>query len=112
MHAATPVEAANGLSVPPPLHFLRPLLCEMVLPERLERTHDLAVHQSGPERIELTGDRSHRGFVEQREAPRDVALEDQTSCFRDPANGRGSGLAIRARFDGSLSPLSGAGEVA
>jgi hypothetical protein len=39
-------------------------------------------------------------------------LENQAACLRDPANGCGSGLAIRAHLRGSLRLLSCALEVA
>jgi hypothetical protein len=112
MDTAAPVEAPNRLSVPPALHRLRPFLGEIVLPERLQRTHHLAVHQSGPERIELAGHRRGRCFVEQREASRDIALQDEAPCLRDTSDRRGSRVTTRARLDGSPGPLSCALEIA
>jgi hypothetical protein len=58
------METPHWVSVPPALHRLCPLLGEVVLPERMKRTDHLAVHQSGPEGIELAGDRRGRRFVE------------------------------------------------
>ena len=109
---AASVETPNRLSVPPALHRRRPLLREVVLPERLERAHHLAVHQSGPEGIEFAGDRRRGRFVEQRETSRDVALQDEAACLRDPSDGRGSRVVTGARLDGSPGPVSGVLEIA
>ena len=112
MDTAASVETPDRLSVPPALHRRRPLLREVVLPERLERTHHLAVHQSGPEGIEFAGDGRRGRFVEQRETSRDIALQDEAACLRDPADGRGSRVVACAGLDGSPGPVSGVLEIA
>jgi hypothetical protein len=82
------------------------------LPERLERTDHLAVHQSCPKRIEVARDRRRGRFVEQRETSRDIALQDEAACLRDPSDGRGSGVVTCTRLDGAPGPVSGVLEIA
>src|SRR5687768_15746683 len=63
--AAAAVDAAYGLAVTPPLHRLGPLFREVVLRERLQCAHELAVDDPRREGIEFAGDGSHAGFVEE-----------------------------------------------
>ncbi len=103
--AAASVDAPHGLSLPPALHRLRPLLGQVVLRERLQRAHDLAVDDPGGEGIELAGDRGHARFVEEPEPLRDVAFEDQAAGLGDPADGGRGRRALRADLDGAAGPL-------
>ena len=89
MNAAASVDAPHGLSLPPALHRLRPLLGQVVLRERLQRAHDLAIDDPGGEGIELTGDRRDGRFVEEAQPPRDIAFEDQAAGLGDTTEGGG-----------------------
>ena len=70
----------------------------------LQRTHEFAVHDSGREWIEIAGDRRHSGFVEQRKALLDIAVQDEQARFCDTADGARRRVALRAHFDGTTRP--------
>ena len=81
--------------MPPPFHGLGPFLGEVVLGERLQRTHELAVDDAREKRVELAGDGGHRRFVEKGEALRDFAIEDEAARLRDSAHGRCGWVMLR-----------------
>src|SRR3954466_5508560 len=51
--SATPMETADGVGLAPPLHRLRPLLRDVVLPQALQSAHEFAVDDAGRQWIEL-----------------------------------------------------------
>ena len=109
---AASVEAADGLSLAPALHGCRPLLGQVVLRERLQRTHELAIDKPGEERVEFAGDHGHGRFVEKPQALGDVAFEDEAACLGDPTHGGSGRIALRTDVDGAPGPLPSALEVA
>ena len=111
MHAASPVETAHRLPVPPSLHLFRPLLGEVVLPEGLKRADHFAIDNPGPEGTDLTRDRRDRGFVEQRDASRDVPFEDKAARLRHAADRGGCRIAPGTQVDRPPRPVSRRGEV-
>ena len=106
------MEAPDRLSPAPPLHGCRPLLGLIILRERLERTHQLAVDKPGEERVEFAGDHGHGRFVEKPQALGDVAGQDDAPCLGDPAHGGSGRIALRTDIDGAPGPLPSALEVA
>ena len=112
MHAAASVDTSHGLTLAPPFHGLRPLLGKVVLRDRLKSTDHLAVDHARGERIEFTGHRRDRRFVEEIQSARDLALQDEAARLRNPAERRGRRIAARAHVDGSTGPLPSASEIA
>ena len=112
VHAAASVDAPHGLSVAPSFHGLRPFLGDVVLRQCLKRAHHLAVDDSRGERIELTRHRCDGGLVEQVQAARDLALQDQAARLSDATKGRCRVVAACAHVDGYTCPLPGARKVA
>ena len=112
MDAAAAVDAPDGLPVAPPLHRRRPLLGQVVLRERLQRAHQLAVDDPRGEGIELAGDRGHGRFVEEPQALLDVAVQDEAAGLGHPAHGGSSRIALRADVDGLPGPIPSTLEVA
>ncbi len=111
MNAAASVNASHRSPLPPSLHGLRPLLGQVVLRDRLQRTYELAVHDSGEEGIELAGDRDDGRFIEQLEALLDVAIQDEAARLRDSADRGRGGIVLRAQLDRASGPLASCGEV-
>jgi hypothetical protein len=70
------MEAADRLPLVPPFHGFRPLLGNVVLPKCLQSTHQFAIDHARRERIDLSRDRRHGGFIQQFKAPSDIALQD------------------------------------
>ena len=112
MHTAAPVQAPDGVRPAPSLHRLGPLFGDVVLGEPLKSADELAVHEPGRERIEVTGDRRHSHLVEQRQAVRDVAVQDAQPSRRHPPDRACRGVARGTDVDGALGPLPSAVEVA
>ena len=112
MHPAASVEAADGVRLAPPLHRLGPLLGHVIQGEALQGAHQLAVHDSGRQRIELPGDRRHPGLVEQRQPLGDIAVQDEQAGFGHSADGARRRVTPRTHVDGAPGPLPGAGHVA
>ena len=112
VHATAPMEAPDRIRPAPSLHRFGPLLGDVVLRESLQGADELAVHQPGRERIELPGDRRHSHLVEQRQAFRDIAVQDAQPSCRHLSDGAGRSVASRAHRDGALGPLPSAREVA
>ena len=83
------------------------LLCEA-----LERADHLAVDDAGRQRIDLTGNGGHRSFVEQLDARRHIALQNQAPRLGDASERGRRGLVNRPDVDRATSPLSRALEVA
>ena len=105
MHAAASVDAADASPKPPTLHRLRPLLREVVLRDGLKRADQLAIDETRHEWVELTGHRGDGGLIEQPEALRDVASEDQAARLRDPADGGCRRIVPHPDVDRTPSPL-------
>ena len=80
--------------------------------EALQGAHELAVDDTGRQRIEVTGHGRHPGLVEQRQTLPDVAVQDEQPGFGDPADGRRRGIARRTDVDGLPGPVPGGGQVA
>ena len=83
MHAAAPVEAAEGAAGPPPFHRIGPLGRHLVQRQALRRAHELTQHHPGGEVVDLAGEQQRADVFELGETVGEVAGED-----RDP--GRGS----------------------
>jgi hypothetical protein len=109
--AAAAMDAAYRLAAAPPLHRPSPLLGQVILPERLERAHQLAVDNPSREGIEFAGDRGHGRFIEEAQALRDIALQDKAAGLSHSAHGGSSRIAPRADIDGLPSPLPSTREV-
>ena len=106
VHSATPVEAPDGIRLAPPFHRLGPLLGDVVLRETLQCAHELAVHDAGRERIEVTGDRRHPGLVEERQTLLDIAVEDAQPCLGHLSDGACGRVTLRAHFDRRGAPTA------
>ena len=109
---ATAVKAPDRVGLAPPLHRLGPLLGHVVLGEALQGADELAVHDARRERIELSGDRRHPRFVEQRQSLLDVAVHDEQPCLGDPTDGARRRVTYRSHLDGAPRPLPSTGHVA
>src|SRR6185503_1631192 len=73
--ATAPVQAADGAHLGPALHGPGPLLRQIVLRERLQRAHDLAVDHPGRHRIDLAREHRDAGLVEGLEPVADLAAD-------------------------------------
>ena len=109
MDPTAPVEAPDGIGLAPTLHRLGPLLGHVVLGEALQGAHQLAVDDPCRERIEVPGDRCHPGFVEQRQALLDIAVQDEQPCLCHPSDGACRRVIGRTDLDRPPSPHPGAG---
>ena len=112
VHAAATTEAADGVRPAPSLHRLGPLLGDVVLREALQGADELAVHESRRERIEISGDRRHSHFVEQRQTFLDIAVQDAQPCRRHSSDGARRSVMLRAGLDRALGPPPRALDVA
>jgi hypothetical protein len=77
MDPAPSVEAPDRVRLAPPLHRLRPFLGRVVLCESLQGAHELAVDETCRERVEVIRDHRHPDLVEQGEAFRHVAAQNE-----------------------------------
>ena len=109
---AAPVEAADRVRLAPPLHRLGPFLGHVVLRESLQGADELAVDDTGRERIEVPGDRRHPDLVEQRQALLDVTVEDHQPGFGHAPEGARRRVKPRAQLDRPPRPRPSAGQVA
>jgi hypothetical protein len=112
VHAAASMHAPDGIRPAPPLHRLGPLLGDVVLREPLQGADELAVNESGRERIEIPRDRGHSRLVEQRQTFLDIAVQDAQPSRRHSSDGARRRFAPRAHLDGALGPLPPAPDVA
>ena len=101
MNPTPPVETADGVRAGPALHRLGPLLGHVVLGEPLKRAYQLAVHDPGRQRVEITRCHSHAGFVEERETRFDITVENEQTRRCDPPDGGGRVVTYRADVDGA-----------
>ena len=109
--AAATVEAPDGVRLGPALHRLGPLLGHVVEREALQGAHELAVHDPGGERIQVSGHCRHADLVEHGEALSNIAIEDEQPSLGHPPDGAGGGVTRRADLDRSPRPFPGTDEV-
>jgi hypothetical protein len=112
VHAAAPMQAPDGVRPAPPFHRLGPFLGDVVLRESLQRTDDLAVHESRRERIEVPGDGCHPRLVEQGQTFLDIAAEDAQPRRRHPSDRARRRIAPGADLDRALGPVASLADVA
>ena len=67
--------------------------------DRLQRTHDLAVHDAGRQRVELARQHCDARLVEQREPGADVTVEQDAARARNATDRGSRAIMSRAELD-------------
>lgn len=101
----------GGLAVTPAFHHDGPFLGHVVLRDPLQRAYDLAVDQTGEERIELARHDRDAGFVQEQQILRNLAVQDQAAGFGDARHRCGRRLVLATERDALSGPLQRAVEV-